>query len=962
MNQESVAIDTKDSYINKFLYYVKTLDMQDGVIELELKLLLDARIKTPNFIKSDLDLEHSLERSKSLFTYLVNSASPVISQTINFISTNTCNSESIIKQLWFEKGIQIKEKKQIYKKCKLTEPIYLCGNDILDNNFKLSVSNEITLNTQEDINKYDCINFDLIRYKYRYSFNIIPGWVIDFTLVKSSELKNFNDIKTIKDKFYTLKNYDILHEDNDWLWTWVDRIEIEFEYISAINTITCNDLTNVINFVRSIPSSDISNKKCIETNILNKLSTYISSNTKNNTKNNLYKINTLKKLLPAAIEINKKQYFEDILQNIDNFYITDKANGIRTILIITISSDTKENKNTINVIYYNSLEYEEYQISFMGNLDSNPELGETILECEKIIDVNGKSLFYVYDIISYDGKSICDKVFTDRLNFMYQLINLYPDISTDIKIKNFIKLDNVEYKYQIRNFHDHISSDEYKNLYYPVDGIIFTSSDANYNRTKYFKWKPIHEMSIDFIAKKCPSELLGVYPYLNKERMTLYILFLGISARDFNKMNMNKIQYYSKLFTNTDINYFPIQFSPSDNPYAYLFWYPSSSSLIIDNKVIELNYIKEQNNWNLLKIRDDRAIDVAKKNYYGNNFKTAEIIWRNYSNPLTLDILCQSYDELSKEFYFVKKRKEGHNAIGKFNNFVKFELLKRFMQYKKSIENSPKLSRVDRNPKNKAWLVDLGAGQGQDLHKYINMKMDNVLFIDVNDNNLCEIISRKYSSIEQSFKQKKYNGNSGSNIGIYIKKLNLNESANDNIKRIKLSGIPISKTSTKLIVCNFAIHYLIETPEKIDNLITLINGILAPGGRFIFTCLNGKKIFDELSTNALGVYKDWGDNIKYKIHAKFNGDKKFTGSTTSGGQKIDILLPFSDGKLYTENLVNLELLEKRFKKQKFKLESEGGFETYLDQFQLYNAEMYSKLDELDLAYIKFITFSIYYKP
>jgi hypothetical protein len=44
--------------------------------------------------------------------------------------------------------------------------------------------------------------------------------------------------------------------------------------------------------------------------------------------------NTLKKILPNAIEINKRQYFELILQNIQDFYITDKIDGLRTLLLI----------------------------------------------------------------------------------------------------------------------------------------------------------------------------------------------------------------------------------------------------------------------------------------------------------------------------------------------------------------------------------------------------------------------------------------------------------------------------------------------------------------------------------------------------------------------------------------------------------------------------------------------------
>jgi len=123
----------------------------------------------------------------------------------------------------------------------------------------------------------------------------------------------------------------------------------------------------------------------------------------------------------------------------------------------------------------------------------------------------------------------------------------------------------------------------------------------------------------------------------------------------------------------------------------------------------------------------------------------------------------------------------------------------------------------------------------------------------------------------------------------------------------------------------------------------------------MFTCLNGKSVFDLLTANG----GNWGDNDGIKYFIKFASDKQ---KTFKGGEEIEILLPFSNGELFTEPLVNLELVEKLFKKKKITLESSGNFgESYLEKFKQLEPENYKLLDVLDMEYIKLLWFSIYYK-
>ena len=153
-------------------------------------------------------------------------------------------------------------------------------------------------------------------------------------------------------------------------------------------------------------------------------------------------------------------------------------------------------------------------------------------------------------------------------------------------------------------------------------------------------------------------------------------------------------------------------------------------------------------------------------------------------------------------------------------------------------------------------------------------------------------------------------------------------------------------------MCNFAIHYF---ANDLDNFLSLVDSLLPSGGRFVFTCLNGEEIYKLLQTDKQTIFKQWGDGIKYLIKPKFT-NKKFRG-----GEDIDILLPFSNNKLYSESLVNLSLIERKLKKKKIILESQANFgDIYLNKFKELDTTSI-ELDSIDLEYIKLLWFSIYYK-
>jgi ATP-dependent DNA ligase len=149
---------------------------------------------------------------------------------------------------------------------------------------------------------------------------------------------------------------------------------------------------------------------------------------------------TLKAVLPAAIELSKKQYLENLLPEISTFYITDKADGIRCIVAIegdqlccvsAIGSTTQVIEQHINDKY--------------------------ILECE---DVDG--VFYAFDILMFRGQSMAQFPFDERLS----RLNLCTTLVPVVKVKQFVKLDADRYMDQIRKFHSEINDPMYRTQYF----------------------------------------------------------------------------------------------------------------------------------------------------------------------------------------------------------------------------------------------------------------------------------------------------------------------------------------------------------------------------------------------------------------------------------------------------------------------------------------------------------------
>lgn len=622
-----------------------------------------------------------------------------------------------------------------------------------------------------------------------------------------------------------------------------------------------------------------------------------------------------KQLGNNPIALTKSDFISNVIPNIENYYITDKADGIRSFLILDENPRFVTSVSTIKL---------DKQYAF----DS-----QYVFDCELIVDKDNKESVYIFDIIENKGENVTNKTFKER----HQLIMAFKEIISKIPL-DFIKIKNY-YPLHVKNYQNNLLNLYKEKFDYNTDGIIFTNITQNYNNTINYKWKPSELLTIDFLAVKIEE---------NK-----YILMTGITLEMYKRFAFTPLSYYDYkkiiekyLKINFSEKYFPIFFYNSLKPNIFIF----ESKKDLDNHIVELSYDIKKQNWVFHKIRTDRDVELNSGAYFGNNYKVAEMTLQSALNPLNLKDLIAPYSTLTKDFYFEKNYNKDNFQINKFHNYIKRLLI---MRYK--------------NAKN---VMDLGSGRGGDLNKYASANVKNLLMLEYDINAIDEAFSRKYDIIAKKYVEDinnpTINNFDANGCNLVMLKTDLNDNYKSNIKMIEsnfefnnLSKVTreiininfTQKESFDVIFSNFAFHYMLYSQKSAENIIEFINYYLVPGGQFIINIMDGKKIFDLLKKNK-GKWK----NDKYSIEIK----GKLKSSFSNFDNKILILLPFKED-MVEENLIDLYTLDKLFKKRNIKRIEEKNYSDMLQEYKNYKPDIYSKFDKDDLEYENLLKYVIYSK-
>ena len=444
---------------------------------------------------------------------------------------------------------------------------------------------------------------------------------------------------------------------------------------------------------------------------------------------------------------------------------------------------------------------------------------------------------------------------------------------------------------------------------YQTDGLIFTPALLGVGANKVgesvkplsttwnysFKWKPVEQNTIDFLisVKKLPNggDFIGNkfeagLDMAQAAQLVQYktvILRVGFNENDQRHAFSNpcqdiiedKIPSYAGDQDDEDA-YKPVQFFPTQpaDPTAGLanIWLEHGASeekvmlteekeVIEDNMIVEFSYDVNREagwQWKPLRVRYDKtAMFRAGLKNYGNAYHVANSNWRTIHNPITVAMISTGADlptsadgggEDDDDVYYNRKAgKSLTNALRDFHN--------RYV--KKSLLNTV--------AKRGDTLIDLAVGKGGDFPKWIGANLKFVFGIDISRDNIQNRLDGACVRYLKNKRQMKNTpdalfvvGNSSINIrsgdALYSEKDKHITRAvfGEGPKDAKALGkgvykeYGIAKEGFDICSIQFAIHYMFENQETLQNLLRNVSEVTKVGGYFIGTSYDGKAMFNLL--------------------------------------------------------------------------------------------------------------------
>jgi hypothetical protein len=793
------------SYLSSVLQYLESIYSPE--IESEIKFCIDSRafLNSPKAIQQHLDID----TQKVLQPLLAELGEPAsIEQSMRFI--NTTDSESmIIHERGFDDGKQNTNKKLTIKKYKVTHPLYGISNA-----YPLAIPYKITFSKEEKADNIPIDNIiknaQQVRVRLRITYNILPQWRIDITLTKILDATYVANPKLItphKEKMFpqglSTHNFKDLAP-----WTYADTIEIETEYTGQKCPIE-QDLAVPINFIIDkinnilLPNHEyqIELWKCAKLLERKDIDRFQPPNAEAG----------LKQLSTQVVSLTKAKWAEIKNRVMEGeFTVSDKPDGDRCLVIIPVEIFVDDKPKAKTDVTCKLLTYKLDKIAI-----TVPGKSEYIL----IIDAERvETTLYVFDVLVYNNVNITRLAYLERYSLISNIckvLNMHKNPIT-FEPKWLKELNKQNYKEAIRETYT-------REKPYGNDGLIFTPAQEQYATTIY-KWKdPDLHNTIDFLIMKAPDNLIGIHPYENKANKTLYVLFSGIKRETFEMVGPNYIKHYSSFFQEGQIKhakYFPIQFAPSDDPYAHRFW---SKHADMSGKIGEFLY--KNNEWVLLRFREDRMVEVKRGQYFGNDIAVAEDIWRCYTNPLTLDELLADQQIIIPNNAALERMKQ--LFFGRFAN--------------------------------SQWAIDMSAQHSSISSVYVN-DIQSCLFISDNPTSLDMLVKSKYDMVRNmstiiGHKQKHQHQHQHHHLAVYTQTIDLMDNWTTSIETIK-QKIPINDQGVDVIYYS-DIHRHCKSRDSIVNIITLIHELLGAKGSIILVCVDSRQYL-------IGKIADAGQKITHQ--------------------------------------------------------------------------------------------------
>ena len=335
---------------------------------------------------------------------------------------------------------------------------------------------------------------------------------------------------------------------------------------------------------------------------------------------------------------------------------------------------------------------------------------------------------------------------------------------------------------------------------------------------------------------------------------------------------------------------------------------------------------------------------------FGNDYKTANSVWKSIQNPVTEDILFGK-QEVSLEIdndskYYnrdlnIKRENSLTIHLQTFHNRIKNELIYISTNYLLELGF----------PKENIKLLDLACGKGGDLYKWYSNGIKNVVGIDDMTDNIFNpddgaCLRRNNLLIQKEIDNSQFNVNFL--VGDISDDLNNELSYNDSISSELAKEVMMEKHSFDIVSIMFAIHYLFKDEQTLDKLIENIDNNLKPGGLLIGTCLDGDKVVDLLKDYNLGDsmtgVKDnqviWKITKKYSINSLPEDNKSLN-------QVISVTMN-SINREIDEYLVKFKFLENKLKEKNINVISNDVLQNFTLKSTNTFDDVYNNIEKLSI--------------
>lgn len=487
-----------------------------------------------------------------------------------------------------------------------------------------------------------------------------------------------------------------------------------------------------------------------------------------------------------------------------------------------------------------------------------------------------------------------------------------------------------------------------KRYEYMIDGLIFVSADRPYLSITpgataqttdpwVLKWKPSHMMTIDFLVMNPqPVSVLAATMPDKQVRYTQVELYVGSRFRN---------EYIAAPFVPTPRTIFAGMKTVGLTPEP-----------IATPCVVECEYVPgapEGHRWRPLRVRHDKTqlFKMAQADMHrfhnntlrfsgvgANNERVAADVWRAIQSKILgredlFEVVTQPdiqteiqqrieelnvavSDDTSRYYKNQERTKEDRAksiiiGLRNFHNSVKHTLIVKTVNYIRELEKENQARPVLR-------VLDLGAGRGGDLRKYLDADIQLLAALEVSAPELDEL-QQRYQQLEQSvkaqggsiFRLERFHGDMRYKLtkGEAGKAVNNAQSATELENFFQRNDHKI-----QLVTSMFAMHYAFDTEKSRATLMYNIYRATTLGGCFIGVAFDGARVLEALKKNKGELVFTKQNQVFARIRSAFS--EKDSASLRPYGQAIDFqfdTITAGDDDVRREYLIDFQALDKDLK-------------------------------------------------